>query len=261
MLDELESVVRPNTHRSSRRGSGWVIAVALCAAATAGIWWWSQQPSANRLPSFDGIPERVPGPAAAAKLPPATPSASAVPIAATAARIEVLSEDTSARPFAQRVSAEAAESPTATRSAVAPAKVPKVPAEQEVQASARPSATSTVAGAERVAKAEPVAKVRRVAADPAQATRNRTPPPSAAGKTLDADVLLLSALLDHVSTEGQGEPLASSNQVTLAQIVRRCESRGGKSAAQVRECRRRICEGYWGKADACPARLAPRENS
>jgi hypothetical protein len=70
----------------------------------------------------------------------------------------------------------------------------------------------------------------------------------------DADVKLLSALLAHVSRTGPGVPLADDDQLTLAQVVKRCDAR---PAAEVRECRRRICEGYWGKAEACPAPAAP----
>ena len=74
-------------------------------------------------------------------------------------------------------------------------------------------------------------------------------------------MVLLSALLDHVSNDGRGMVAASPGQVTLAQIVRRCESRGATSAVEARECRQRICEGYWGKAEACPVGLAPRKKS
>lgn len=69
--------------------------------------------------------------------------------------------------------------------------------------------------------------------------------------------MLLSALLAHVSRDAQGAPQGSQVQLTIAQIVQRCEARGGKNTPESRDCQRRICEGYWGKAQACPAGLAP----
>jgi ribosomal protein L40E len=72
---------------------------------------------------------------------------------------------------------------------------------------------------------------------------------------------LLSALLAHVArgnaaVGGSQAMLAEQDQTTIAQIVQRCEARGGEEA---RACRRRICEGYWGKAEACPAPAAPKK--
>lgn len=267
MLDELESVVRPSASRSDRKGSGWVVAMALSAAAIAGVWWWSQQDAANLLPSLDGTAERALAGAPAVAEPLAAASASASSVAVTAARIEVLPEDMSAQPAAAKMPAEAAQGaaePAPTLWATSAAQGSKIQTEHTLKGFTRPSATSPVAEPKRTAKTEPVARMRRVAAAPGPITRTRTrtQAPSPAGDRLDADVLLLSALLNHVSTEGgQGDPFVLPNPVTLAQIVRRCESRSGKTAAQVRECRRRICEGYWGKAEACPARLAPKTKS
>ncbi|MFD2450457.1 hypothetical protein [Ideonella paludis] len=38
----------------------------------------------------------------------------------------------------------------------------------------------------------------------------------------------------------------------------RCKSLGGSEA---KACRQRLCEGYWGKAEACPKRLAPKSSA
>ncbi|MBK1613887.1 hypothetical protein CKO44_10440 [Rubrivivax gelatinosus] len=43
-------------------------------------------------------------------------------------------------------------------------------------------------------------------------------------------------------------------EITIADLVRRCRSLAGEEALR---CRRRICENYWGRADACPRSLAP----
>jgi hypothetical protein len=44
---------------------------------------------------------------------------------------------------------------------------------------------------------------------------------------------------------------ARMNELTIADLVQRCRQLGGDEATQ---CKKRICSGYWGKADACPAR-------
>ena len=93
----------------------------------------------------------------------------------------------------------------------------------------------------------------------AAAVDARSNEPAAAGASKDADILLLSALLAHVSRDAQGAPTGSQAQQTIAQIVQRCEARGSKDSAESSECRRRICDGYWGKAQACPANLAPKK--
>jgi hypothetical protein len=69
-------------------------------------------------------------------------------------------------------------------------------------------------------------------------------------------VLLLSALLAHVSRGDANRALPEQDQLTIAQLVKRCDAR---AADEARECRRRICEGYWGKADVCPAPAAPKK--
>lgn len=92
----------------------------------------------------------------------------------------------------------------------------------------------------------------------------------------DPDVDLLAALMAHVATTGaqnggtgaqtvsvvssgtsSREPAKSLDEPTIATLVKRCESLG---AEESRECRRRICDGYWGKAQACPSKLAPRRS-
>lgn len=92
--------------------------------------------------------------------------------------------------------------------------------------------------------------------------------------TKDPDVDLLAALMAHVATTGaqnggagaqkvsvvssgtsSREPAKSLDEPTIATLVKRCESLGPEES---RECRRRICDGYWGKAQACPSKLAPR---
>jgi len=105
----------------------------------------------------------------------------------------------------------------------------------------------------------------RVAAAPAAGNTTRTPskrkPADARG---DPDVDLLAALMVHVSGNGgvaAGAPstrkqAAPMDAPTIAKLVGRCEALSGKDAIN---CRRRICDGYWGKAQACPSKLDARE--
>ncbi|MBA3596211.1 MAG: hypothetical protein H0W40_02380 [Methylibium sp.] len=266
MLDELESVVRPSARRSARRGSGWLLATVLSVAALAASWWWSQQREANPSLLLDRGHEGVFASPPGIEKRRTAAYASAAPVAVTAARIEALPEKASAQHTAAVASAETPASATAL--AAPPLTTAAVQASgfqtgQKVKAFPRPSATGNVAEPKRVQRAEPAAPVRRIASTSASATLTRanSQTPNPVGNRPDADVLLLSALLEHVSSEGQGDPHASPHSVTLAQVVRRCELHSGKSTAQALECRQRICQGYWGKAEACPARLAPKKKS
>jgi hypothetical protein len=42
---------------------------------------------------------------------------------------------------------------------------------------------------------------------------------------------------------------------TIAELVNSCQT---KDAIETLLCQRRICEGSWGKDDACPMNLAPQ---
>lgn len=74
----------------------------------------------------------------------------------------------------------------------------------------------------------------------------------------DPDVDLLAALMAHASGRGGVNPTASARDVSksidepsIAKLVKRCESLNGEDALQ---CQRRMCDGYWGRAQACPAK-------
>jgi hypothetical protein len=60
---------------------------------------------------------------------------------------------------------------------------------------------------------------------------------------------------------GHAEPGAGSesgrrrDDATIAELVKHCDAEADSIGAL--QCRRRICDGYWGKAQACPKRLAP----
>lgn len=64
----------------------------------------------------------------------------------------------------------------------------------------------------------------------------------------DRDVELMAALMAHVGA------LPRNEQATIAGLVANCRT---KPRAEADQCRRDICDGYWGKAEACPARGKP----
>ncbi len=72
----------------------------------------------------------------------------------------------------------------------------------------------------------------------------------------DPDVTLLSAMLARLS----GDTVVATPRPTIAQLVERCEARAVNDSIEAFECKRRICAGYWGKAEACPMALAPKKN-
>ena len=278
MLVELESSARPAKRGPARSASTWISALALLIAAAGGTWWWAQQRVA---PALDQAAVQLSAavPAATFVTPPAAapdagatqaalPASGGVDAAPAAARIETLA-DSSAAPRA-----DVATVPAAVASAVAattPARVASVAKPPKRAPSATTTARAAKAQASRHAKATPsrkaaISPVRTAAVAPAliggsapgAAGAGSTGASSSAGK--DPDIVLLSALLAHVSRDAQGAPRASQADLTIAQVVQRCEARGGTDSPEARDCRRRICEGYWGKAQACPARLAPKKD-
>jgi len=118
----------------------------------------------------------------------------------------------------------------------------------------------------------------RTAESPSQAAARSVSAPTATRQ--DSDVDLMAALLDHMAATDAGSnaaaattpgvrkaaiatpsnttraaPSNTTRPTTISGLVASCKDAGDKRA--VSECRKRICKGYWGKAEACPARLAP----
>jgi hypothetical protein len=278
MLIELES---PGGHRKSGSvltAALWLSAAALVAAAGA-AWWSQQRPPLAPQPTLDsraapsavGTATNKPAETTAPTARSAPPASASIAAAPTAARIETV-------PAAASVSAVPASASLALATAV-PALASATSAPQKSDA-VTPSSTKTrVAKTPKASKSTKTAKQQRLAKQQlAKAKKDQAPssgltrvakvaPASARGAetaastaSKDADILLLSALLAHVSRDAQGAPTSNQAQQTIAQIVQRCEARGGKDSVESIECRRRICDGYWGKAQACPANLAPKKD-
>jgi cytoskeletal protein RodZ len=280
MLDELEAVVRPRVAvRASPVNGRLVGLLAAGVALAAAAWWWNHQGNVAHPP----LPKTLAVGATSAK-PSQGVVASPVLAAASAAQ---------AAPSTQSAPADAGSAPARIETMVVAAADPAPTAEPAV----RPVRVAAPAGrpgprtpAVAAAKAEPQAAADRVTtvvtpsgkwtvtvADETQAvkTRGAAVAPKPTDKSLaspaasvaraevaknpkadDADVLLLSALLAHVSRTDANGSLPEQDQLTIAQLVKRCDARATEEA---RECRRRICEGYWGKAEACPAPVTSKK--
>lgn len=285
MLFELESTNSSRNARSSRNVAVWLGAGVLVAAAAAGAWWSYQAPASASATALDSR---------AAESKPVSP---AVNLEAKAVQVgKVVSQPTPAASAVIAVESSAARIETVTSAAAAPAvaaattlvlasaastALKTAPAESSLPVAAAVATTPKATKTPKVSKASRTAinsrQQKQLKQQLAQAKNNAIPAavpvrvakvastPSGVGESStisaskDADILLLSALLAHVSRDAQGASTATQAQQTIAQIVQRCETRGGKGNAESIECRRRICDGYWGKAQACPANLAPKK--
>lgn len=88
---------------------------------------------------------------------------------------------------------------------------------------------------------------------PSAATQTAKARPGPAKTNKDPDVVLLDALIARMGARSS----VPSTQ-TISELVKICQSTDSIEALL---CRRRICDGYWGKAQACPADLAPRRRA
>lgn len=139
------------------------------------------------------------------------------------------------------VVAEAQSGPVAAR-AVAAANRTSAP----VRAAKRTAHTSTSARAHAVTRA--VASGKPTASAPAA---------TAGHPASDPDAELVAAIMARLESRGAAAPTgrAPDRSNTIATLVRDCQAL--PEPAHALACRRRICDGYWGKAQACPKSLAP----
>lgn len=226
------------------------------AASSSGV--TSAAPAASAVARIEDLPPAALAGAAAAAA--AVPSpAPAVPVVQPVA--------TAATSVASTAVAPAVPTPAARPDAPRVARY-EAPAEARIRPRSDAGAPSNAEAPRR--KDVKIAMVDgRVAESPAQAAARTV---SSSSTRQDSDVDLMAALLDHMAaTEptraGQATPgvrkaaaaapsPVAARPTTISGLVASCKQAGDKRA--VTECRKRICKGYWGKADACPARLAPQ---
>jgi hypothetical protein len=205
--------------------------------------------------------------------------AASEPVAASAsapARIEVIeapaaraSDAGSGDPFASLGAAAAASAVSMSNAASTPSVPASAPATNTpVLASAAPASVPvhkqtphpTAKAAKHPAKQNQHGRALASASHKA-VTRDAVKPAKDSGGR-DPDVDLLAALMAHVANTGDGKTGRSHDrsripvdEPSIAKLVKRCEVLSGEEAVQ---CQKRICDGYWGKAQACPARSDTR---
>ncbi|BAL95932.1 hypothetical protein RGE_25930 [Rubrivivax gelatinosus IL144] len=192
--------------------------------------------------------------APAAKTPQVPPTALAsAPVPSPAA--ESMATEPVARPSSGVLVAALENLPIHESAAVAAtAAVPTQPAQVE-SVHQKPKPANAARGLAGPSKPRATAKVKTKAKPPAAAKQAKGASSGSAappGKGGDADVDLIAAMVQHMNR--QEANAGDRGEISIADLVRRCKSLAGNDALR---CRRRICENYWGKADACPRSLAP----
>ncbi len=168
-------------------------------------------------------------------------SATTPPSGQAVARLEQLPDNAAAAATAAAAPAQAAvatAAPTRAAAAVAPSSKPAPRPQASTSSKPSRSAPPRRTEARRTASAGKAAPSTNTAAS----ARPATPPSD------DRDVELMAALMSHVGA------LPRNEQATIAGLVANCRT---KPRAEADQCRRDICDGYWGKAEACPARGKP----
>jgi hypothetical protein len=139
----------------------------------------------------------------------------------------------------------------------------------------KPSTTSSAGAPARSATAKEVVKPPVKTADtkptPPKATAQKASSPGEARAAVkaatpaanrpnasDPDVELLSAIMKHLGDERGTAGASTRSSQTIAQLVSSCK---GNDPIETLLCQRRICEGSWGKAQACPQHLAPKQTA
>ena len=228
----------------------WIaLSVLSLGVVAAYVWQPSMDPSKAQ---WAAAPNVIASPPVTNSLPATTPAAASAPADADAmhavallsepARIETMDVPDASAPSDPFVALGAASS------AAAAASMP-TSVEPAVETAAKKATTKSTAvkRTTRVAAASPTKpNARKVSAKKAKPSK-------------DADAELLAALMAHMGSEGatpnvpvSRKPVKAVDQPTIAKLVKRCESLKGQEAMQ---CRHRICDGYWGKAQACPVEL------
>lgn len=272
ILDAMASRGSPAPARKPRR-LVWLL-VPLLAATGWGIATQLQQAPATR-PDVQTAAATTPPAAPANAAPvtalpvPATPDAAISAVTTPANPFNTL--ETAASAGTQSGTATTAQAPTAfdmqaalnppaPQAAVAPQTQAKVVAENKKSAASGQAATGKAANKTAAAQpAAPKAKAANAKAPAETKTAAQTATP-ASKKTSgrDPDVELLSAIMKHLGDENGTTAAPARSAQTIAELVKSCK---GKDAIEALLCQRRICEGSWGKAQACPPNLAPKQTA
>lgn len=237
MLDALETSRASRLKPLSGQRATWLFALGLGLVAAASYWAWDQ----SRSVISPGLIEASRQSLAADPTTATTMTAAAVAAAASASTPAApAAPDPSAGPASIERTAIADQKPATVRPF---GTAPSAPVASPIRAAVSASPT--------VAPVPPRAVAARPSPRPMPPDVTVATPPSG-----DPDVTLLSAMLARLS----GDNVVALPRPTIAQLVERCEAHAANDSIEAFECKRRICAGYWGKADACPMALAPKKN-
>jgi hypothetical protein len=135
-----------------------------------------------------------------------------------------------------------------------------VAAQRAAASTPTPTSAATSASAPRGAKSRSATASRTAAV-----ARARARPETVADATArDPDADLVAAIMARLESprpaNGRPTPRAANvSASTIASLVRDCNAMADSVSALA--CRRRICDGYWGQAQACPKSMAPATTS
>lgn len=243
--------VSPRTGGTTPKASPSRLVWLLLPLAAALTWtWFNRQALAPEPPAQQvAVAKPVPAPAPQPAPPPVTPP----PPEKDPAVSPVVPRPVGQDPFSALASTDTAPaavpSETPVTAAVASAPVARTTRTTKVSEASKPQAKKPTATPPTPAKVVAVQKP----------VSSGTPPRTAAaaqpatGKQ-DPDVELLNAIMKHLN-DGGGKAVPTRSPQTIADLVQSCQSR---DAIETLLCQRRICEGSWGKAQACPVDRAPK---
>lgn len=264
----------------------WWLLLPLLAATTWGISTQLTQPPAVRPVPTAAVPPASPAapsvmpaqgasvatapvapitPLAAASMPSASPDPFRSLAAATGGAPETLARSPQANPVtglqasmdtpAALTTQSERQAEQASKASVAEKKPATAPAKVVTTAAPPSPGKPTTTAARKTPTPQPKADTQASATAPKQAKASATATAKAGSR--DPDVELLSAIMKHLN-EGTGSATTAAparSAQTIAELVRSCRTQDSINALL---CQRRICEGSWGKAEACPKSQAPK---
>lgn len=243
--------VSPRTGGTTPKAKPSRLVWLLPPLALAVVWAWFNQPAPAPEPPAGQVAVAKPVPAPV--LQPAPAPVTAPPPEQDPAISPVVPPPGGQDPFSALASTDATPAPvpsvTPVSAAAASAPVTRTTRTTKVSEAGKPQAkkpaATTPPPAKVVATQKPVS--------PGTPPRTLAAAPAVAGKQ-DPDVELLNAIMKHLN-DGGGKAVPTRSPQTIADLVRSCQSR---DAIETLLCQRRICEGSWGKAQACPVDRAPK---
>lgn len=225
--------------RASRAATPWLARLGVVGIVTSAAVGWAL---IDRLPH-----PRAPAGSSGSEVATASGRSSALPASLSATA--PAAADVAAAPPQARVEdllpASAPAMASAARGPAASAATPVALARPKPEPKPKPKPSSQRGGSQGTEVARSATK-----APAAGGSTARGPGTNAGIRGADADVDLIAAMVQHMDPH---PPIEKGTVPTIAGLVARCRAKPG---AEAQRCQRRICESYWGRAEACPRSAA-----